>query len=144
MPYVRLRGNQVLIVHGEREKSQRTGRVEQRTLFTLYSQAEAREAVGGGAGRFEHLIESAHPDLRFDWKQIRREITRLVPNLPETYDYDEARQRGRFRQALCDFARELMLTDAQRLVSSARLVEESRTDSSTSASSSVPPRRLSP
>jgi len=126
MPYVRLRGNQVLIVHGEREPG--TGKVEQRTLFTLYSQAEAREAVGDGAGSFEHLIEMAHPDLHFEWKRIRREITRLVPSLPESYDYDEARQRGRFREALRSFARELMLTDVQLLVSSARLVQESRTE----------------
>jgi tetratricopeptide (TPR) repeat protein len=126
MPYVRLRGNQVLIVHGEREPG--TGKVEQRILFTLYSQAEAREAVGNGAGNFEHLIETAHPDLRFDWKRIHREISRLAPSLPESYDYDTARQRGRFRHALCGFARELMLTDPQVLTSSARLVEESRTE----------------
>lgn len=53
MPYVRLRGNQILIVHGEREPG--TGEVEQRILFTLKAEAEARKAAGSGAGSFEYL-----------------------------------------------------------------------------------------
>ncbi len=124
MPYVRQRGNQVLIVHGERIPG--TGKVEQHVLFTLYSQPEAREAIGGSASRFESLLEQAHPELRFDWKRIRKEIERLTAQLPERFDYDEARQAGRFREAMRAFARQLMLADPQHLIGSARLVKQNR------------------
>lgn len=125
MPYVRQRGNQVLIVHGEREPG--TGKVQQRTLFTLYSQAEAREALGGGAWRFEHLLEREHSDLRFDWKRIRREIGRLLPGLPEGYD-DYGARRARFRETLASFSREVMVTDPQFLPVAALLLKENRVE----------------
>lgn len=46
MAYVRARGDQLTIVQGEREPE--TGKVEQRILFTLYSKAEALEALDRG------------------------------------------------------------------------------------------------
>jgi len=44
VPYVRRRGNQLVLVHGEREPG--TGKVQQRILFTFYSRPEALEAIG--------------------------------------------------------------------------------------------------
>ena len=44
MAYVRRRGNQVAVVHGEREPNTRA--VQQQILFTLYSRPEALEALG--------------------------------------------------------------------------------------------------
>ena len=68
MAYVRARGNQLAIVHGEREPE--TGKVEQRILFTLYSKAEALEALGcrgeATSERFRYLLERGHPDVKFN------------------------------------------------------------------------------
>ncbi len=45
MPFVRVHGNQLALVHGSR----RDGKVVQEVLFTLYSKPEAREALGQGS-----------------------------------------------------------------------------------------------
>ncbi len=44
MAYVRQRGNQIAIVHGERDTE--GGKVQQRILFTIYSKAEALKITG--------------------------------------------------------------------------------------------------
>ena len=63
MAYVRRRGNQLAIVHGERQQG--TGKVNQRILFTLYSKAEALEVLGrganGGAWRLPQLLRATTP-----------------------------------------------------------------------------------
>ena len=63
MAYVRHRGNQLAIVHGEREPG--NGRVSQRILFTLYSRPEALEVLGrganGGTERFRQLLSDSIP-----------------------------------------------------------------------------------
>ena len=87
MAYVRRRGNQLAIVHGEREPN--TGTVGQRILFALYSRAEALEVLGrgskGGVDRFRRLLEEQYPGLRFNWKRIRRSIEEHLAALPDHY-----------------------------------------------------------
>jgi tetratricopeptide (TPR) repeat protein len=128
MPYVRTHGNQVAIVHGEREPG--TGKVQQRVLFTIYSKDEAFEILGrGGPGadaRFQALLEDQYSDIRFDWKGIRRAIEQSLKALPEHYEHRSDRLRGRFRQDLCNFTRQLLLTDPQQLQSAARVIQEHR------------------
>lgn len=126
MAYVRRRGNQLAIVHGEREPG--NGKVRQRILFTLYSKAEVLEALGrgskGGPERFRHLLQREHPDVKFDWKAIRRALEKDLEVLPERYEYRRERLRRRFRTDLCAFARQLMLADPQDLMSAAQLIQE--------------------
>jgi tetratricopeptide (TPR) repeat protein len=128
MAYVRRRGNQVLIVHGERDRESR--KVEQRVLFTIYSKAEAREALAQlgrpGGGSFGDLLQEAHPDVRLDWARIREGLQDLLGVLPDEYDTKEERVRSRFRHGLTSFARQLMLADPQDLLTSARLIQENR------------------
>lgn len=128
MPYVRTHGNQVAIVHGEREPG--TGKVQQRVLFTIYSKDEAFEILGrrgpGADARFQALLEDQYSDIRFDWKGIRRAIEQSLKALPEHYEHRSDRLRGRFRQDLCNFTRQLLLTDPQQLQSAARVIQEHR------------------
>ena len=44
MAYIRRRGNQLLLVHGTRDKN--TQKVYQEILFTIYSKREARAILG--------------------------------------------------------------------------------------------------
>lgn len=128
MAYVRRRGNQLAIVHGEREPD--TGAVQQRILFTLYSRPEALEALGrgtkAGGDRFRQLLEEQHPDLTFNWKKIRRTIQEHLDVLPERYEYCSQRLRARFRDDLCAFTRQLILADPQDLQSAAQVIQEHR------------------
>lgn len=126
MAYVRRRGNQLAIVQGEREPG--TGKVQQRILFTLYSKAEALEALGrrdkNGAARFRDLLERQYPEIKFQWKAIQRAVEANLDVLPDLYQYRSERLRGRFRQDLCAFARQLILADPQGLLSAAQLIQE--------------------
>lgn len=126
MAYVRRRGNQLAIVHGERASN--GGQVQQRILFALYSKAEALEVLGrgtkGGAQRFRHLLEEQYPELRFNWKKIRRTIEEHLDALPDRYEYRLQRLRARFRDDLCAFTRQLILADPQDLESAAQVIEE--------------------
>jgi tetratricopeptide (TPR) repeat protein len=128
MAYVRQRGNQLAIVHGERDVE--TGKVEQRVLFTIYSRPEARELLGEGtergSRRFESLLEGAHPELRFDWAAIYSAVREMLDVLPETYEYEPTRLQGQFRAALCAFTRQLAIAEGQWLVSAAHLIESQR------------------
>jgi tetratricopeptide (TPR) repeat protein len=131
MAYVRRRGNQLALVHGEREEG--TGKVQQRILFTIYSKAEALEILGRNdtpkmshARRFEHLLERENPDLKFNWKAISRAIEENMSELPDLYEYRSERLRGRFRDDLCAFTKQLILADPQDLMPSAQLIQEHR------------------
>jgi tetratricopeptide (TPR) repeat protein len=128
MAYVRRRGNQLAIVHGEREP--RSGSVQQRVLFTLYSRAEALDVLGrgakGAAEAFRDLLQRQHPDLTFNWKKIRSAIEGLLDVLPDVYEYRSHRLRARFRDNLRAFARQLILADPQDLVSAADVIQEHR------------------
>jgi tetratricopeptide (TPR) repeat protein len=128
MPFVRRRGNQLVLAHAEREPG--TGKVQQRILFTLYSRPEALEAVGKGSqeGRhtFRYLLADAFPKLRFDWKAIDRAILDNLDALPESYEYRTTRLLSRFRMDLCAFARQLVLADPNSLLSAAATLDAHR------------------
>ncbi len=131
MAYVRRRGNQLVIVHGEREPG--TGKVQQRILFTLYSKAEALEVLGRGkekekrsAERFRGLFEHQYPEHKLDWKAIHHAIDENLAALPDTYDYRSQRLHARFREDLCAFTRQLILADPQELTSAAELIQGHR------------------
>lgn len=87
MAYVRRKGNQLTIVHGERNPG--TGKVEQRVLFTLYSKAEALKAIGRssnenrGAYGFRSLLEHEYPGIRLNWDKIRQGIEDNINYLPD-------------------------------------------------------------
>lgn len=126
MPYLRIRGSQLAIVHGEREPG--NPNVQQRILFTIYSQAEALEILGRGSGKghnFEMLLEHEYPELRFNWKKIRTDIESHLAVLPETYENGEAHVQ-QFRKDLCAFTRSLALADPQTLLPAAQLIQQHR------------------
>lgn len=128
MAYVRQHGNQLAIVHGARDPS--TGKVEQQVLFTLYSRAEALEALGrgssGGERVFQSLLTHHNSHIRFDWGRINAEIESRLDVLPEDYPYRAEKLRGRLRADLVALTRQLLLSDPQMLVSSADLIREQR------------------
>lgn len=127
MAYVRARGSQVLIVHGERDPV--TRKVGQRILFTIYSREEARQALADlerGGGAFGSLLESGDRGLRFDWERLATDLRAHLDVLPDKYDAFEARVRSRFREALRGFARRLMQADPQELATSAAVLREQR------------------
>jgi tetratricopeptide (TPR) repeat protein len=123
MAYVRKKGNQLAIVHGERDEA---GAVQQRTLFTIYSKAEALAAVGDQTSLFRHILESDNPNIKFNWSTIERDIKADLGHLPDLVAYKPHRVEGQFREALVGFARELLLADPQTLISSARLLQGQR------------------
>lgn len=128
MPYLRTRGNQLAIVHGEREPG--SGRVQQRILFTIYSKAEALEILGRaaskGASRFQSLLQRQFPELKFGWKKIHRDIDKNLAVLPDVYEYAGERLEHRFRKNLCAFTRGLIQADPQELLPAARLIKQHR------------------
>src|SRR5512138_260880 len=130
MPYIRRRGNQLVLAHGEREPG--TGKVQQRILFTLYSRPEALEAIGRGSpdgrGQFRALIENAHPNLRFDWKAIERAVAGNLDALPEAYEYRTTRLLSRFHADLCAFAKQLIVADPNSLLSAGQTIDAHRAE----------------
>jgi len=127
MPYVRVRGNQLAIVHGVREPG--TGKVLQQILFTIYSKPEALAIRGNGTDgnhRFRAFWAHKYPDIKLDWKKIGRAIADNASVLPDRYDYGPERLRQRFHSDLCSFARQLMLTDPQDLATSAKVLRDHR------------------
>jgi tetratricopeptide (TPR) repeat protein len=128
MAYVRRRGNQLAIVHGEREPG--TGKVQQRILFTIYSKAEALEILNRRPNRgrwdFEGLFRHQFPDTKLSWASIRHGIEENLDALPELYEYRSKRLRGQFRESLCAFVKQLTLVDPQDLMPSAQLIQEHR------------------
>ena len=80
MAYVRQRGNQIAIVHGERDPE--AGKVQQRILFTIYSKAEALKITGrkdkASARYFQDLLAHEYPGIRFDWNKINKTIDRQL------------------------------------------------------------------
>ncbi|RLJ15996.1 hypothetical protein DJ030_06310 [bacterium endosymbiont of Escarpia laminata] len=104
MAYIRRKGNQLALVHGARDA--KTGKVEQRVLFTLYSKAEALEAIGRGSGgeggshRFRSLLEREYPSIRLNWNKIQQGIADSLVHLPDLYQYRQSRYPGQFREDL--------------------------------------------
>lgn len=124
MAYVRRKGNQVVIVHGHRDST--TGKVQQQTLFVLYSKDEAQAAVGESQQWFRQMLESEHPQIRFNWKKLDAGIKDLLDGLPDTSSCKMDRIDGCFRSALVDFTRELLVADPQDFIASAHLLGEQR------------------
>lgn len=128
MAYVRRRGNQLAIVHGSRDPE--TKKVEQEVLFTLYSKAEALEAIGAGdprsAERFRSLMQHRYSKLGLDWDEIEGGIRANLEHLPASYDYREARLKDHFREDLLSFAKQLMFANPQELDSSAWVIDQHR------------------
>lgn len=128
MAYVRVRGNQLAIVHGVREPG--TGKVQQQILFTIYSKPEALAIAGSGVNgpgyRFRAFWKQKYPDIKLDWKEVGRAIAEQASVLPDHYDYGPERLQRQFREDLCRFARQLMLTDPQHLATSAQVIQEQR------------------
>ncbi|MEE4603424.1 MAG: hypothetical protein V2J65_19230 [Desulfobacteraceae bacterium] len=128
MAYVRQRGNQIAIVHGERDTER--GKVQQRILFTIYSKAEALKITGrkdkASARYFQDLLAHEYPGIRFDWNKINNTIEANLNILPDLYNYKAERLQARFRDDLCAFTRQLILTDPQELFSAAQLIRENR------------------
>jgi tetratricopeptide (TPR) repeat protein len=123
MAYVRQRGNQLAIVRGVRDAA--TGKVEQQILMTLYSQDEAREAVGPGARRLQSLLRQKFRGVRLDWEAITKGIEEKLEVLPAAYDRrSRARGPGAFRESLSEFVRQLGFADPQRLTSAAEVIRE--------------------
>lgn len=125
MAYVRKRGNQVAIVHGQRDTE--SGKVRQTPIFTFYSKAEVREAIGeggkDGSRRFRALLEHQFPQLKFNWKKLSRDLKGQLESLPETYTGHARQIEHGFRSDLLTFAKQLILADPQELVTSAELIK---------------------
>ncbi len=130
MAYVRVRGNQLAIVHGAREAG--TGKVQQQILFTIYSKPEALALRGSGKDGIDHRFRAfwtqKYPDIKVDWKKIARALAESSGVLPDHYDYGPERLHRRFREDLCGFARQLMLTDPQDLATSAQVIKDHRAE----------------
>ena len=84
------------------------------------------ERASRNGHRFQGMLESRHPQVRFDWKEIRQGIEANMATLPDLYDYRTTASRGRFHEDLARFTKQLILTDPQHLISSAELLSEHR------------------
>jgi len=126
VPYLRKRGKQLVIVHGRRDPE--TNKVEQETLFTIYSKAEARQILGqsnaNSASHFQRLLENQYPDVRFNWGKINAAMRANMNVLPDLYKYKDTRLRSGFHRDLCAFTRQLILTDPQDYMAASHLIEE--------------------
>lgn len=127
MAYVRTHGNQIAIVHGERDPE--TRKVQQRVLFSLYSRPEALAALGRDGKRdwdLCHMLEVHYPTVRFDWVKVRQGIEERMDSLPESYPYRTGQVLGRFRDDLVSFVRQLEFADPQSMYSAAQLLSGQR------------------
>lgn len=122
MAYVRRRGNQVAIVHGRR--CPKTRKVEQRSLFTFYTRAEAEHALGEGSVLLQSLLEYDNPEVRFDWPRIAGQLATHVESLPSSYVYREQRMESDFDGAMHDFLHQLTVVDPQSLHDCATLISD--------------------
>ncbi len=126
MAYVRTHGNQLAIVHGERDPE--TRKVQQRVLFTICSKPEALAAIGRGEEGWplDRMLEQRYPRVRFNWDKIRAGIEERMDALPDNYPFRAGEVLGRFRNDLCAFTRQLGLADPQCMYSAAELISEHR------------------
>jgi tetratricopeptide (TPR) repeat protein len=127
MPYVRKHGNQVAIVHGERDA---TGQVQQRVLFTLYTKAEAEAAIGLRATNpplsLRGLVESRNEGVRFDWPKIEAAIASLKDDLPEAWDYPTSGVAPMLREGVVGLTRALFAADPQSVFSAGAALRAQR------------------
>jgi tetratricopeptide (TPR) repeat protein len=128
MPYIREHGDQLAIVHGQRNKQ--TGKVEQRVLFAFYSKKEALAATGNPdvkeLSRFRQLMEGTYPALKFNWPHLIKEIEKRVDCLPDQYNKRGSDFARDFDSALSRFAKELILTDPYENTAAKEILNECR------------------
>ncbi len=124
MAYLRQKGNQLIIVHGVRNRE--SGKVEQMTLFTFYSKAEALAALGKSEAvkhfDFKSMVEAANPGIRFNWSALLADLEKQMDILPDLWNYREARLGKTFRAGLVDFTRQLLQADPQWRFTSAQVL----------------------
>ena len=126
MPYIRTRGNQLLLVHGFRDEG---GKVNQQILFTIFSKPEALEVLGnreprGNPDYFNYLIEEKYPSLKFDWPKVKKAIKNQMDVLPDIYQYKQERVQGQFKEDMVSFLRQLASADPQSTLSAAQLYQD--------------------
>ena len=113
MPYIRTHGNQITIVHGERDKE--AGKVQQRQLFTFYSKKEALAAIGeeGSSSEeyFQFLLREANPQLTFNWPDLKEEIKNRLDVLPDIYPVKAARTIDMLDSKVDEITKQLVMTD---------------------------------
>ncbi len=126
MAFVRKKGHQVAIVQGDRDPE--SGEVNQSTLFTFFSKAEVLRALGRGprdhSSYFQHLLQEEYPAIKFNWKALNKGLEDHLDVLPDLAEYREQRLVAKFKDSLHAFTREIVQTEPQSLVSSARLLLE--------------------
>jgi len=127
VPYVRKHGNQVALVHGERDS---TGAVQQRVLFSLYSKPEAEAAIGlrhtDPPLSLQGLLELRYERLRFDWKKIGAAIAALKDELPDRYDYPISGVAPLLRSGLVGMLKALLVADPPTMHSAADALKENQ------------------
>jgi tetratricopeptide (TPR) repeat protein len=124
MAYVRQRGNQLAIVHGERDQD---GKVQQQVLYTIFSKAEALKILdeaNAKGGLFRNKLEDNFPNIKFNWVPIYAGISGGLNLLPDHHSNRETRLTASFRKNLIGFTRELLLADPQNLIASAELIKD--------------------
>lgn len=132
MAFVRKHGNQLALVHGERDS--KTGKVNQRILFSLYSRAEAEAAIGEGEsneGRkayFQNLMTRTYPRIKFRWDEIKKEIKDNLEYLPEMYGRNEERLFEPFSKSLDDFAHKIIAAESFMKPSNYELLKQHEND----------------
>jgi tetratricopeptide (TPR) repeat protein len=126
--YVRKKGHQVVIVHGERDP--RTGKVSQRVLFTFYTKAEALRAIGkrnrNESLAFRTFLETEYSEVKFDWPKIQTGIAEHIDVLPDLAHSQEGRINESFSCALQAFAKVLVLADPLSNPTLLRIVSQER------------------
>lgn len=126
MAYVRNHGNQLAIVHGERDP--KTRNVRQRVLFTICSKPEAEAALRQERATLTRMLEDRYPRIHFDWSSIHAGIEKRLDALPKTYSYRPGEALGHFRADLCALTRQLGLADPQSMLSAAQVIQEHRVE----------------
>ncbi|MCX6119680.1 MAG: tetratricopeptide repeat protein [Proteobacteria bacterium] len=123
---MRIKGNQVAIVQGERDPT--SGSVTQQVLFTFFSKAEALSALGRSTKNqshlFQHLLEGEYPALKFDWENINKGIDSHLHVLPDLPDQRDQRLVSHFKTSLHGFTRHLVQADPLSLAPSAKLLRD--------------------
>lgn len=129
MPYVRKHGNQIAIVHGERDA---TGGVQQRVLFSLYSKPEAEAAIGVRESdpplSLNGLLELRYERVRFDWRKIAAAIAALKDELPDRYDYPSSGVGPLLRSGLVGMLKAILVADPQTMRSAADALKQNQSE----------------
>lgn len=130
MAFVRKHGNQLALVHGERDA--KNGVVRQRVLFSFYSRAEAKAAIGEGGEQdkhyFQYLLRSSYPRIKFNWEAIYGEIKANIDHLPELYPRSVERLMEPFEDSLDSFARLLIPSEIFMNPSALEVLDRSKDD----------------